>query len=227
MTVGKNLALVGRRIAEAARRAGRDPSLVRLVAVTTGVDAAAVQGYLAAGGHACGENRVQEWLAKRSLLPGGVEWHLIGTLQLNKVKYLDETVHLIHSLDRLELAYALDARGRKLGRPFPVLVQVNVSGEKSKHGLAPDGVEAFLRAAAPLSGLRVRGLMTMAPAGSPDEARRVFRTLRELAASLRVPGVRMADLSMGMSDDFEAAVEEGATLVRIGRAIFAPGHEPA
>ena len=222
MTVAENLALVRQRIVAAARRAGRDPSLVRLVAVTKGVDAAAVQSCLAAGVHSCGENRVQEWLAKRSLLPAGVEWHLIGTLQLNKVKYLDSAVRLIHSLDRLELARALDAHGRKLGLAAPVLVQVNVSGEKSKHGLAPALVEPFLREVAVLPGVKVEGLMTMAPAGSPEGARPVFRALRELAGVVRVPGVQMTTLSMGMSDDFEVAVEEGATLVRIGRAIFAP-----
>ncbi|MDA8337126.1 MAG: YggS family pyridoxal phosphate-dependent enzyme [Peptococcaceae bacterium] len=219
MTVAENLARVRERIAAAARRAGRDPSLVRLVAVTKGVDADGVQSCLAAGVHSCGENRVQEWLAKRSLLPAGVEWHLIGTVQLNKVKYLDDTACLIHSLDRLELARALDGRFRKLGREVRVLVQVNVSGEKSKHGLSPSEVEPFLREVAPLTAVKVEGLMTMAPAGPGTAARQVFRALREL--SCRIP--EMATLSMGMSDDFEVAVEEGANLVRIGRAIFAPG----
>ncbi|HUW65703.1 MAG TPA: YggS family pyridoxal phosphate-dependent enzyme [Spirochaetia bacterium] len=222
MTVSENLALVQQRILLAARRAGRDPSLVRLVAVTKTVDAAAVASCLAAGVNACGENRVQEWLAKRSLLPAGVEWHLIGTFQLNKVKYLDETVHLIHSLDRLELARALDARFRKLDRTVQCLVQVNVSGEKSKHGLAPGELEPFLREIAGLGAVKVKGLMTMAPIGPAGTARPVFRRLRELAGTVNIPGVEMATLSMGMSDDFEVAVEEGANLLRIGRAIFGP-----
>ena len=221
MTIADNLAAIRERIAVAARRAGRDPALVRLVVVTKGVGPPEAAECLSAGALRLGENRVQEWLAKRAALPAGVEWHLIGTLQLNKVRYLDATVHLIHSLDRLELARALDAHFRKKGLTGRVLVQVNVSGEKTKHGVAPADLEPFLRQVAALPGLAVQGLMTMAPAGSPRAARAVFRSLREMAGSLEIPGVSLTTLSMGMSDDFETAVEEGANLLRIGRAVFA------
>jgi len=223
MSIAANLDAIRKRVAAAARRAGRDPSLVSLVVVTKGVDVQAAQAALSAGARALGENRVQEWLAKKKALPAGVEWHLIGTLQLNKVKYLDDTVHLIHSLDRLELARALDAHCRKKGLTARVLVQVNVSGEKTKHGVPWPDLEAFLREVAVLEAISVQGLMTMAPAGSPAAARAVFRSLREAAGSLAVPGIGLATLSMGMSDDFETAVEEGATMLRIGRAVFAPG----
>lgn len=219
-SVAKNLALVQNRIISAARRAGQDPAAIRLVAVTKTVDTVDVAAALAAGVRECGENRVREWVGRRTLFPDQVKWHLIGTLQLNKVKYLDETVALIHSLDRIELARALDTHYRKMGRAVDVLVQINVTGETSKHGLAPGQLEPFLREVVRLTGIRVTGLMTMAPAGAGEAARPVFRALRELAGSLHIAGVRMDTLSMGMSDDFELAVEEGANLVRIGRAIF-------
>lgn len=214
------------RIAAAARRAGRDPEGVALVAVSKGRAPEQVRAALAAGVRALGENRVGELLAKHAAVGPGPEWHFVGRLQTNKVKALlrGAPVRLVHSLDRPSLAVELDRQARRLGLVQPVLVQVNVSGEATKAGVAPDELLPFLRLAAGLPGLRVEGLMTMAPpVRDPEEARPVFRRLRELrdeAAAAGIPGVGMEHLSMGMSGDFEVAVEEGATIVRVGTAIF-------
>ena len=223
--IARNLAEVRRRIAAAAARAGRDPAAVSLVAVTKDVAADVVAAAVAAGATDIGENRYQEAKSKIAALAGRpVRWHFIGHLQRNKVKYVVECFNIIHSLDSLELAVEIDRRAQATsgaGR-VPVLVEVNVGGEATKFGVAPEGaVELVLKAAA-LPGLDVQGLMTIAPqAGDPEAARPHFRRLRLLAAA--VPGAGgpvLRHLSMGMSDDFEVAVEEGATLVRVGRAIF-------
>lgn len=227
--MAENLRAVRRRVAEAALRAGRDPAAVTLVAVTKGVDPACIRAALAAGVGSLGENRVQEIVAKRAPVGAGASWHFIGRLQTNKVRRLlaEVPVALIHSLDRPDLAEVLDREARRLGRAQPVLVQVNVSGEASKGGVAPDDLVPFLRWAAGLPGIHVRGLMTMAPAGGdPEQARPHFRHLGELglaADSAGIGGVRMEHLSMGMSDDYPVAVEEGATIIRVGRAIFEEG----
>lgn len=227
--MAQNLFAVRRRVEEAALRAGRDPATITLVAVTKGVDPARIREALAAGADSLGENRVQEIVAKHGLVGPGAPWHFIGRLQTNKVRRLlaEVPVALIHSLDRPDLAEVLDREARRLGRTQPVLVQVNVSGEAGKGGLAPDDLQPFLRWAADLRGIAVRGLMTMAPAGEdPEEARPHFRHLREMfeaAASAGIGGVRMEHLSMGMSNDFPVAVEEGATIIRVGRAIFEEG----
>jgi len=223
--IARNLAEVRRRIAAAAARAGRDPAAVSLVAVTKDVAADVVAAAVAAGATDIGENRYQEAKSKIAALAGRpVRWHFIGHLQRNKVKYVVECFNIIHSLDSLELAAEIDRRARATagGGRVPVLVEVNVGGEATKFGVAPEGaVELVLKAAA-LPGLDVQGLMTIAPqAGDPEAARPHFRRLRLLAAA--VPGAGgpvLRHLSMGMSDDFEVAVEEGATLVRVGRAIF-------
>lgn len=215
-----------RRIEESARRAGRDPRAVTLVAVTKGVEPDRIREALAAGAAALGENRVQELVAKRARVGPGADWHFIGRLQTNKVRRLlaGAPVSLIHSLDRAALAEVLDREARRLGRVQPVLVQVNVSGEASKAGLPPADLLPFLRWAGGLPGLAIRGLMTIAPAAEdPETARPCFRRLRELcaeAAAAGIAGVRMEHLSMGMSVDYPIAVEEGATIVRVGRAIF-------
>lgn len=157
---------------------------------------------------------------------GRAAWHLIGSLQTNKVKPAVQMAGLIHSLDRESLAQALSREAERHEAPVNVLVQVNVSGEESKHGIAPAELEPFLRRIGALGGLQVQGLMTMAPhADEPELARPHFRRLRELArelGTLGLPHVNLHDLSMGMSGDFEVAVEEGATLVRVGTAIFGP-----
>jgi len=220
--ISRNVRQVKEEIAEAARRAGRDPAAVKIVAVSKGVPVAAVRAAQAAGLTAFGENRVQEFVRKYRDIGDKVEWHFIGYLQRNKVRYLVERVKLIHSLDRWELAVELDRWGVKKGAVFEVLVQVNVAREPQKHGLYEEEVRDFLVAGAGLAGIRVRGLMTLAPnVRDPEEVRPVFRRLRELAIACRdIPGVMLEFLSMGMTQDFVVAVEEGANMVRIGTAIF-------
>ncbi len=221
--VAGNLATVRARIAAAAEAAGRDPAGVELVAVSKTFPVAALQAAMAAGQSVFGENRVQEALPKIEALaatldPGGAEprFHLVGHLQTNKAKH-GWAFDMIESVDSLRLAAALE---RRLPRPMPVLLEVNVAGEASKHGFAPDEVGPALAAIAPLATLDVVGLMTVAPLVADAEAARpVFRELRRLRdaeADRLGPG----HLSMGMSDDFEVAIAEGATIVRLGRAIF-------
>ncbi|WP_456409730.1 YggS family pyridoxal phosphate-dependent enzyme [Oceanithermus sp.] len=203
------------RIEAAARRAGRDPAGVRLVAVTKGHDLAEIERkVLRYGDFPLGENRVQEARAKIAAWPER-EWHFIGPLQRNKVRYL-RPFRLVHSVDSLRLAEALAARAEREGWRPRILLEVNVAREPQKHGLDPDGVDAAVRAVRGLAALELRGLMTMAPlAEDPEEVRWVFRELAQMARHLG-----LEELSMGMSGDYEVAVEEGATLVRVGRALF-------
>ncbi|MEW6031636.1 MAG: YggS family pyridoxal phosphate-dependent enzyme [Bacillota bacterium] len=221
-----NLERVRERIARAARRAGRAPEDVRLVAVTKGVPVDRVRRAIELGVSDLGENRVQEGAAKRAALAGdvtAVSWHLIGHLQTNKAGRAAETFDLIHSVDGLRVAEALS---RRVSGSLPVLLQVNVSGEASKFGVGPEEAGELLRAVSRLPGLVVRGLMTMAPlVDDPEETRPIFRRLARLArelGGLRLPGVSLDLLSMGMTQDFEVAISEGANLVRIGSAIFGP-----
>lgn len=214
-----SLAAVRARLEEACRSAGRDPSEVRLVVVTKGRDAAAVEREVLRHGHReLGENKVQEWRDKAAALPGDVRWHFVGHLQRNKVKYLAEGgVALVHSLDSARLADAMDAQGRRREHGFHALIEVNVSGEASKEGVDPAEVEGLLAHVARLEHVRAEGLMTMAPhTPDPERARPVFRRLRELRDRF---GLR--ELSMGMSNDLEVAVSEGATIVRVGTSVFA------
>lgn len=224
MPVADNLRNIMERIETAARASGRDPNSVRLVAVSKTKPAEAVMEAIRAGQLIFGENYVQELTSKAAQVPGPVEWHFIGALQSNKVKYLSGLVTLIHSVDRFSLAEEIEKQWGKLGKICEVLVEVNVSGEKSKAGTTTSEAVRLVRDMARLPHIRVRGLMTMPPFfDEPEAARPYFRELRELAgkiASEEIPNVEMNELSMGMSGDFEVAIEEGATLVRIGSAIF-------
>ncbi|HKI55969.1 MAG TPA: YggS family pyridoxal phosphate-dependent enzyme [Trueperaceae bacterium] len=204
------------RIEAACARSRRAPDEVRLVAVTKGHDAAEIERRVLAHGHRIlGENRVQEWLAKRAALPADVEWHLVGHLQRNKVKYL-AGVRLIHSLDSARLADALEAEAETRDARWRVLLEVNVAGEAAKFGIAPAEAADLVAHVRSLPHVELEGLMTMAPySDDPEASRPVFRELRRLGDRLGVPG-----LSMGMSADFEVAVEEGATWVRVGTALF-------
>jgi len=171
-----------------------------------------------------GENRVQEYLGKSDIIKRDCYWHIIGRLQTNKVKYLDQRITLIHSLDRMELAEALQARGEKIDWVFPVLVQVNISGESTKAGIEPENLKNFLLSLSKMGNISVRGLMTIAPyTEDPEVVRPVFRKLKKLSVDMareRVENISMEVLSMGMSGDYTIAVEEGATIVRIGSAIY-------
>jgi pyridoxal phosphate enzyme (YggS family) len=222
--VQENLHRIRKRIEAAAKRADRDPKEIKLVAVSKGVDSARIRETLAAGTIILGENRLQEALPKIHFLEADVRWHFIGHLQTNKVKQAVGTFELIHSIDSLRLAQEVSTCAGQLGIRQPVLVQLNLSGEKSKFGLAARELKAVIREMAGLPGIAIRGLMTIPPMSSnPEAGRHYFRSLRLLAAEVSQYDLRdvgMEELSMGMSDDFEVAIEEGATLVRIGTAIF-------
>lgn len=224
MTISHNLALINGRIRAAAEAAGRDPASVRLVAVSKTRPAADIIEAFRAGQTVFGENYIQELVPKLEEVHEAVQWHVIGHLQSNKVKYIAGRVAMIHSVDRLSLAQEIDRQWGRLGKVCDVLIQVNISGETTKSGANEAGALQLVRECALLKNIRVKGLMTMPPFfDDPDAARPYFAELRRLAnvvAAERIAGVEMAELSMGMSGDFEAAVREGATLVRIGTAIF-------
>lgn len=211
---GSKLAEVRARLGRACLRVGRDPAEVRLIAVTKGQSVTAVRENVVRYGHSqLGESRIQEWRGKSEL--AGVEWHLIGNLQTNKVKYC-RGFHTLHSLNSQRLADALEAFGEKKDHTFRVLLEVNVAGEANKQGVSLADAEALARYASTLPHLELAGVMTIAPyTGDPEAARPTFRALRSLRDKL---GLR--ELSMGMSGDFEVAAEEGATYVRVGSALF-------
>lgn len=223
--IAKNVAEIKARIAEAACRAGRSPEEITVVAVTKTRTVAEIREAVAAGLTHLGENRVQELCTKVASLPDlGVTWHLVGSLQTNKLRAALGHADLIHSLDRWSLAEQWARRVQAGDPPVPALVQVNVAGEDTKHGLAPNDVLPFLQRVVGLGSLQIKGLMTIAPlADDPEAVRPVFRRLRRLAAEAaeqNLPGVSMEILSMGMTGDYETAIAEGATHVRIGTAIF-------
>lgn len=224
MSVQENLEGVQGRIASAARRAGRDPASVKLVVVTKTVEIARIREAVAAGAAILGENRVQEAKEKIEALGAPASWHLIGRLQTNKAKYAVKLFDLIHSVDRLGLAKELDRQAAKIGKVQDILIEVSIAGEAGKAGMSVKEAPLLVREAAKFKNISIRGLMTMPPySDKPEDARPYFRVLRELAESIakeNIPGVSMQNLSMGMSGDFEVAVEEGATMVRVGTAIF-------
>jgi len=211
-------------IAAAARRAGRDPATVRIIAVTKTLPPAAVAAALAGGIDDIGENYVQEAARKRAAVARPASWHLIGGLQRNKVRAAVRTFDWVHTVDSTDLALALAAAAESLGRHLDVLIQVNLSGAVGQRGTEPERVEALARSLVGQPSLGLQGLMTIAPAGAASGALRShFRRARELRDEVaRRLGVELPHLSMGMSDDFSLAVEEGATLVRLGRALFGP-----
>jgi PLP dependent protein len=227
MDYAERIQAVHRRIGEACARAGRSPDEVKLIAVTKYIGIEETRALLRCGIRDLGENRVQAALPKIREIREEVHWHFIGHLQTNKVKDVLPYFRMIHSLDRWSLAKEIDQRAKKLGIfPVPCLVQVNISGEETKGGLAPEEVRPFLQSLAEFSSIQVQGLMTMAPrVEDPEETRPVFRQLKELRDSLRtldLPNVEMRELSMGMSEDFEVAIEEGATMVRLGSILVKP-----
>jgi pyridoxal phosphate enzyme (YggS family) len=216
MSIDQNVKDIQRRIAAACERAGRSTDDVELVAVTKTIDTPAIEEAFHAGVRHFGENRVQEAAPKIERLATirpSLTWHMVGHLQTNKAKTAADIFDIIQSVDSLRLAEALSRRSQ---RRLPVLVEVNVGGEESKSGLPPSGLEEAVERIARLPNLRVDGLMTIAPwVEDAEEVRPVFRRLRQIRDAL---GLR--HLSMGMSGDFEVAIEEGATMVRIGQAIF-------
>ena len=228
MGIAEGLASVRAEIEAAARRAGRDPAEIKLIAVTKGFGPDMVAAALAAGVGDVGENRVQEAIGKMEAVHGLLRWHLIGPLQTNKVRLLQGRFALFHALDRAELADVLARRLAAEGRRLPVLIEVNIGGEATKAGVAPEGAGELARNVVACPELDLRGLMTVAPpVQRPEAARPYFRALRGLRDSLAADlGRELPELSMGMSGDYPVAVEEGATLVRVGRAIFGERPRP-
>jgi pyridoxal phosphate enzyme (YggS family) len=227
--IPERLARIHDRIAEACRRGGRPDASVVLVGASKIQPVAALAAAWEAGLRVFGENRVQEAVAKSGELPPGIEWHLIGPLQSNKVRPAVELFRAVHSIDRPRIAEALDREAATRGRTLDGFLEINLGGEESKHGFSPDSPDDLADAVRPLAGLahlRIVGLMAIPPQGdSPEDSRPWFRQLRALRDDLAsrpewnaFPGW----LSMGMSDDFEVAVEEGATHVRVGTALFGP-----
>jgi PLP dependent protein len=224
MSIADNLQGIRDRIAAAAKRAHRDPSSIRLVVVTKTVSPERVREAVDAGAAVLGENRVQEAKEKIEKLGNLASWHLIGRLQSNKAKYAVKLFDLIHSVDNLGLAKELDKQAAKINKAQDVLIEVSIAGEAAKGGVAVRDAAELVREAAKLGNLSIKGLMTVPPfLHNPEEVRPYFRALRELAEELRredLPSVSLSELSMGMSGDFETAIEEGATIVRVGSAIF-------
>ncbi len=228
MSVSENIALVREQVAAAARRAGRQPENIELIAVSKTFSPALIREAYAAGVRRFGENRVQEFAAKIEALRDlrEVEWHMIGHVQANKAAKAVELFDFVDSVDTLRVARRLNTAAAQAGKNLTALLEINIGGEPAKSGVAPESTELedILQAAAELNDLHIRGLMTVPPfADDPEEARPYFRRLRDLQeqiAARNLPGVEMDMLSMGMSHDFQIAIEEGATCVRVGTAIF-------
>jgi PLP dependent protein len=234
MSILENIGVIRDRIAKAARRVGRSADDVELMAVTKTHTPERIREAHVAGLRLFGENRVQEFAGKAEALLDlvGVEWHMIGHLQTNKAAKAAELFRAVDSVDSVKLAEKLDAAARELGKKVGVLIEVNVGGEVAKSGVAPDSaeLEQLLIAAPRFEALEFRGLMTVPPfADDPEQARTYFRKLRELRdtiAARKLLAVSMGVLSMGMSHDFEVAIEEGSTCVRVGTAIFGERVKP-
>lgn len=222
--ISDNIKSVTQRIAKCCERIGRSADSVRLICVTKASDISQIEEVLRCGVKDLGENRVQDLITKYKVIGDRAVWHLIGHLQTNKAKDAVKIASLIHSVDSARLAGQIDKEAAKIGKIQDILVQVNVSGEASKFGLAPDSVINFLKEISLYQNINIKGFMTIAPeVDDPENVRPYFKRLREFrdeVASSQGPGSRVKILSMGMSNDFEIAVEEGADMVRVGRAIF-------
>ncbi|HQA58134.1 MAG TPA: YggS family pyridoxal phosphate-dependent enzyme [Acetivibrio sp.] len=222
--IKRNLDSVMERIEKAAQRSGRNARDIKLIAVTKTVEPEKILRIIDEGILDLGENRVQELTGKYDIIDRKCNWHLIGHLQTNKVKYIIDKVKLIHSVDRLELAQEINKRAQSHGITVDVLVQVNVSGEESKFGVALEEAREMVEKMCAFSNIRIRGFMTMAPfAENPESIRYVFSKLRDFSIDIRKENLdnnNMDILSMGMSNDFEVAIEEGSNMVRIGTALF-------
>ena len=222
--VVENLAEVEKHVCEACERAGRSRDEVTLIAVSKTKPVSMIEELLPGGTRDFGENKVQELMEKYEVLPKEIRWHLIGHLQRNKVKYIVDKAYLIHSVDSLRLAETISEEGVKKGVTVPILIEVNVAGEESKFGVSPEETEELVRAIAKLPAIQVKGLMTIAPyVENPEDNRVQFSKLKQLSVDIRnknIDNVSMDVLSMGMTGDYQVAIEEGATMVRVGTGIF-------
>ena len=224
MSITENLSMVESKIAAACKRAGRERDEVKLIAVSKTQPVEAIREAIEYGINSFGENRVQELREKTEIIKDNLDWHLIGHLQTNKVKYVVGKVSLIHSLENIRLAEALDKEAAKLGITADVLAEINVAKEASKFGVNPEDAENFIREVSKFPNINIKGLMTVAPyTDISEENRKYFRQLKKIMVDLNsknIHNVSMNVLSMGMTGDYEVAIEEGATLVRVGTGIF-------
>lgn len=224
MTIQKNIEEVLDRVKKAASASNRNPDDVQLIAVTKTIDVLSINKALDHGIVHIGENKVQEIISKYDEINSSVKWHLIGHLQRNKVKYIIDKVDLIHSLDSFRLAQEINKKASDIGRIIECLLQINISGEETKYGLTAEETIVLLKEINQFENIKIVGLMTMAPHSDDKEETRVhFKALKDLSEDItlmNLDNIDMKYLSMGMSNDFEVAVEEGANLIRVGSAIF-------
>ena len=222
--IKQNLAEVEEKICAACKRAGRDRSEVTLIAVSKTKPVEMLEACMEQGSTVFGENKVQELCEKYEVLPKNLHWHMIGHLQRNKVKYITDKVEMIHSVDSLRLAQAISDDAVKKGVNVDILIEVNVGEEDSKFGLKTEETESLVRQVAELPNISIKGLMTIAPYTEvQEENRTIFRTLKQLSVDIErknIDNVSMNVLSMGMTGDYEVAIEEGATMIRVGTGIF-------
>ena len=222
--VAENLAQVQKNIEESCRNVNRDPGEVTLIAVSKTKPVEMLREAYDAGARVFGENKVQEIVDKYDHMPSDVKWHMIGHLQRNKVKYIVDKVAMIHSVDSFRLAETIEKEAAKKNVTVPILIEVNVAQEESKYGLKPEEVLPFIEEIADFSHIQIKGLMTIAPyVENAEENRRIFRELKKLSvdiAAKNINNVIMSVLSMGMTGDYMVAVQEGATMVRVGTGIF-------
>ncbi|MCL2576546.1 MAG: YggS family pyridoxal phosphate-dependent enzyme [Defluviitaleaceae bacterium] len=224
----ENVAKIREKISASAKKSSRDPAEIKVIGVTKTVGVQLISELLTAGVTEIGENRVQDFLPKydefQNLENRPSEWHFIGHLQRNKVKFISDKVDLIHSVDSLPLADEINRRGEKIGKIINILAEINISGESSKYGLQPDEILEFVKNLVNMRFVRLSGLMTVAPfVENPEENRDYFKKMRNLMVDINTKSVyhaELGNLSMGMSLDYEVAIEEGATMVRIGTALF-------
>lgn len=222
--IKENIDEVRKKIENSAKKVGRNPDDILLLAVSKTIDVPKIKEAVACGLNSLGENRVQEIMEKYEPMGDGINWHLIGHLQTNKVKYIIDKVCLIHSVESIKLATEIDKKAEKSGVIMDILVEVNMAGEESKFGIAPSECESFIRELSKFKNIRVKGLMTVAPfTENPEDNRIYFRKLKEMLVDINsknIDNINMCELSMGMTGDYEVAIEEGATIVRVGTGIF-------
>ncbi len=223
-SIEQNIIDVKKRINEAALKSGRNPDEILLLAVSKTIDVPKIKEAVNCGLNSLGENRVQEIMEKYEPMGEGINWHLIGHLQTNKVKYIIDKVCLIHSVESLKLAEEINKRAEKAGVVMDILVEVNMADEESKFGIKPKDCENFIRQLSLLKNINVKGLMTVAPfTENPEENRIYFKEMKKLLIDInnkKIDNINMTELSMGMTGDYCVAIEEGATIVRVGTGIF-------
>lgn len=224
MSIKENLEEINEKIKIAAEKSGRKREDILLLGVTKTIDVERIKEMISCGVNSLGENKVQEIMDKYDAIGKGVDWHLIGHLQTNKVKYIVDKVKLIHSVDSLKLAEEIDKRAKQHNIIAEILIELNIAGEESKHGIKPEEAVELCEKIAKLENVKIRGLMTVAPfVENPQENREYFAQMRKLFIDIRnknIDNIDMTYLSMGMTNDYEVAIEEGANIVRIGTGIF-------